>query len=225
MTRNPLIYAASIAVLVCAAAVWMVAVSLSSSLAKIGTAADSLATLPTVLDKRVESLQSTVTALPDLVLPPVLKRVDRGIEKADAQITALRTEVLQRVDTLEHDANARTGEALATIQILQQDVQPVLENAASIEAHADKAVVDLHPQLLGLVAASKVTMGQTAQTMREVERAAPALLEDARGIGKSADGIAADVHQITSDIARPKSFWGKVKAFLESAGKVGARFL
>ena len=38
---------------------------------------------------------------------------------------------------------------------IRSDVEPVLENAASVEAHTDKAIVDLHPQVLGLVAASE----------------------------------------------------------------------
>ena len=44
-------------------------------------------------------------------------------------------------------------------------------------------------------------------------------------IGKSSDAIAADVHTATSDFVKPKTFWQRLKAWLEMAGKVGARFL
>jgi uncharacterized protein YoxC len=172
---------------------------------------------------------------------------DRHARQAEQDLRLRLDAMIARVDAATQKADARTGEALSVVREfrttadarlasiqdqverttngIRSDVRPVLENAANIEAHTDKAVVDLHPQVLGLVAAAKVTAGQTAQTMREVERATPALLKDAQGIGASADGIAADVHTVTTDIAKPKSFWGRFKSWLETAGKIGARFL
>ena len=45
-----------------------------------------------------------------------------------------------------------------------------------MEADTDKTVTDLHPQLLGLVAAGKVTAGEAATTMRDIQRATPEIL-------------------------------------------------
>ena len=64
-----------------------------------------------------------------------------------------------------------------------------------------------------------------AETSEAVGKAAPKLAESAVGIGKSTDAIAADVHTATSDFVKPKTFWQRMKAWLETAGKVGARFL
>ena len=69
------------------------------------------------------------------------------------------------------------------------------------------------------------TAGEMAQAMKTVRDAAPDLAESAVGVAKSADGIAADVHSITADMAKPKGFWAKFRAWLETAGKVAARFI
>jgi hypothetical protein len=166
-----------------------------------------------------------------------------GIRRdAVGQIVALRTDTLARVDTLTAVLDRRTGEALGiadsrlsgavgALDGVRGDLHPILTNVASVTAHADEAAAvllrrdALPAQTLGLIAAAKVTAGETAQTMRTVRDAAPKLAESAVGVGKSADGIAADIHAITADIAKPKTFWARFRAWLETAGKIGARFL
>jgi site-specific DNA recombinase len=64
-----------------------------------------------------------------------------------------------------------------------------------------------------------------AETSEAIGKAAPKLAESAVGIGKSTDAIAADVHTATSDFVRPKTSWQRMKEWLETAGKIGARFL
>ena len=76
-----------------------------------------------------------------------------------------------------------------------------------------------------LVGSATVAARGVAETSEAVGKAAPKFAESAVGIGKSADGIAADVHTATSDCVKPKTFWQRMKAWLEMAGKVGARFL
>jgi hypothetical protein len=136
MTRNPLIYAASIAVLVGAGAVWRVATVTASALHHVSAAADAWAAAPALLAARVTDLQGSVDALPGKVMPPVLKVVDTArrdvVTRADAQITALRGDVMTRVDKIEADANGRTGEALAIVAGIRQDAVPVLTSSARL---------------------------------------------------------------------------------------------
>lgn len=107
--------------------------------------------------------------------------------RAERQIAAARVSLSKQIGNAVSVLDRRVGDSLAvatdqlsraneSIAGLRSDLQPVVAGAVAVESHADKAVVDLHPQMLGLVAASKVTAGETAQTMRDVQRAVPALL-------------------------------------------------
>jgi len=84
---------------------------------------------------------------------------------------------------------------------------------------------DVYWDVKALVGSATVAARGVAETSEAVGKAAPKLAESALGIGKSTDAIAADVHTATSDFVKPKTFWQRLKAWLEMAGKVGARFL
>ena len=58
-----------------------------------------------------------------------------------------------------------------------------------------------------------------------VNKVMPSLADSAASMGKSGAGIATDVHTATTDFVTPKTTWQKIKAWLETAGKIGARFL
>jgi len=111
------------------------------------------------------------------------------LQRSERQIAALRRDVLAEASEIRETADRRAGDtlaradtALATVDSLRRDLKPVLDAAQSTIDHADKTVADLHPQLLGLVAASKVTAGETAQTMREVRGAVPNFLSQSQAI-------------------------------------------
>lgn len=125
--------------------------------------------------KQVNSLQKDTTAqvadLTDKVLGP------QG---------SLKTDLLARVDTL-------TGNVNGQLNQLQAGLKPTLTNVASITAHADEASAILFrrdalpAQTLGLIAATKVTMGQTALTMRDIQNATPGFLTTLNKIGANSD--------------------------------------
>jgi hypothetical protein len=95
----------------------------------------------------------------------------------------------------------------------------------AIVADADSTVRDLHPQMLGLVAASKVTAGETAQTMRTVRDAAPKIVASVADVGNSADGIAADVQREADEATKPKRWWQKILGPIYTVGRLVAAFL
>ena len=57
--------------------------------------------------------------------------------------------------------------------------------------------MDLRPQLLGLTAGWKVVGGETAQTMRDIQRATPQLLTTWQQIEKDVSGSAANINSLT----------------------------
>ena len=151
---------------------------------------------------------ATVSALPYEVSDTRAALVDevRAARKdiaarSERQVAALRKdamaeagEIRQTADRRVGDTLARADRALSAVEGLRGDLAPVLDAAQSTLHQADRTVSDLHPQLLGLVAASKVTAGETAQTMRDFRGAVPSFI--AQG-----NTIAANVNVATSEFS------------------------
>ena len=81
-------------------------------------------------------------------------------------------------------------------------VQPVIEAAQVTLRDTDRTVADLHPQLLGLVAASKVTAGETAQTMRDVRSAVPSFITQGQRISANVDTATAQFSGVATNLNR-----------------------
>jgi len=114
------------------------------------------------------------------------------LSRSERQVAALRTDVMDQATQLQQAADRRIGDTLARADIalgtasdLRGDVKPVLDAAGDTLRRTSQAVADLRPQLLGLIAASKVTAGETAQTMRDVRGAVPGFLGQGQDIAKN----------------------------------------
>jgi hypothetical protein len=100
----------------------------------------------------------------------------------DKRLGSIQGDVAIRLDTALVRADARLGDVTAAVAGLRADLAPTLAHAASVAQHADEASAillrrdALPAQLLGTVAAARVTLGETAETMRDFRRATPALL-------------------------------------------------
>jgi len=186
----------SLAALSLAGGCWMVATEAASMLDHASLAADAIAQAPALLNARV----------------------DQATAKADAQLTALRTEALATIKDSLEVADGR----LASIQA---DLKPVLINAASLTKDAQDSLDDLYPDIRGTVESGAVAVTSVAQAAEAMRDAAPKVAASVVSMGKSGDGIASDVHTATTDFVRPKTRWQKFKAVLETAGKIGARLL
>ncbi len=137
----------------------------------------------------------------------------------------LITESRSMADRRLGDTLARADIALRTVEALRNDVKPAVDGAVALESDAKDSWDDMYWDVKALVGSATVAARGVAETSEAVGKAAPKLAESAVGIGKSTDAIAADVHTATSDFVKPKTFWQRMKAWLETAGKVGARFL
>jgi len=116
--------------------------------------------------------------------------------RTERQAAALRGDVMGEVSEIRKAADRRVGDTLARVDAalgqvdaLRADLKPTLENTASITAHLNDASAILFrrdalpAQILGVTAAAKVTLGQTAETMRDVQRATPRILSTWDEIG------------------------------------------
>ena len=152
--------------------------------------------------------------------------------KADAQFSTIQSESFRQITEFRSMADRRLGDTLAradaalrTVEALRNDVKPAVDGAVALESDAKDSWDDVYWDVKALVGSATVAARGVAETSEAVGKAAPKLAESAVGIGKSTDAIAADVHTATSDFVKPKTFWQRMKAWLETAGKVGARFL
>jgi len=150
----------------------------------------------------------------------------------DGQATALQAGAFQQiadvralVDRRMGDTLARVDVALGTAESLRLDVKPAINGAAALESDAKDSWDDMYWDVKALVGSATVAARGVAETSEAVGKAAPNLAESAAAIGKSADGIAADVHQATTDFVKPKTLGQKLRSWLETAGKLAARFL
>jgi len=194
---------------------------------------DSWASVPDQLGGILDAVQKLPQNIIPLVTTPVLAEVDK-------QATGIRRDLVSVVRDFRTTADRRLGDALSryddTLQVLdqrslsallevdavRQDLQPTIGNLEKITAHTDRAVVDLHPQLLGLVAASKVTAGETAQTMRTFQAAVPGFLAQGQAIAGNVtratvefSGVAANLNRLT----KPK-WYDRLLGYGLSAGSM-----
>jgi hypothetical protein len=118
------------------------------------------------------------------------------LAKADGQLGALQSESFRQIAEFRGVADRRLGDTLARVDTalgmvnqLHTDLQPTLANAESITAHASEASAILFrrdalpAQILGLTAAAKITLGQTATTMRSIQEATPQMLATVQQVG------------------------------------------
>jgi hypothetical protein len=166
----------------------------------------------------VRAATATVSALPgevDAARAALAGEVGAArkdvLTRSERQVAALRKDVLAEVGEIRLDADRRVGDTLAradlalgTAEGLRRDMQPLLDAAEGTLHDTDRTVADLHPQLLGLVAASKVTAGETAQTMREVRNAVPSFITQGQAITANVNtatvefsGVATNLNRLT----------------------------
>jgi len=131
------------------------------------------------------------------------------LDRTEREVAALRTDVMGEVGQIRSTADRRVGDtlarvdtALSTAEGLRSDLRPVEDAAQSTLHDADRTVADLHPQLLGLVAASKVTAGETAQTMRDFRNAFPSFIAQGNSIAANVNVATAQFSGVATNLNR-----------------------
>jgi len=164
----------------------------------------------------VRTTTATVSALPGQVSAARSALVDEVraarkdvLSRSERQIAALRHDVMAEAGAIRQTADRRVGDTLAradaaldTAEGLRRDLKPVLDAAQGTLHDTDRTVADLHPQLLGLVAASKVTAGETAQTMRDFRTVVPSFIAQGQRISANVDTAAAEFSGVATNLNR-----------------------
>ena len=192
--------------------------------------------LPVAVSLEIQATRAALVAEINATRADLINQVEAArtdlLGKTDSQFSTIQSESFRQITEFRSMADRRLGDtleradtALRTVEALRNDVKPAVDGAVALESDAKDSWDDMYWDVKALVGSATVAARGVAETSEAVGKAAPKLAESAVGIGKSTDAIAADVHTATSDFVKPKTFWQRMKAWLETAGKVGARFL
>lgn len=193
----------------------------------VRTAVRLAQTLPNRIDARAQSLQAAVLA--------ELHAQAGGVRKdAVAQLTALQANVFSELDRTRQMVDRRTGDALArvdtalgTVDALRADLQPTLANVKQITGHANEASAvllrrdALPAQLLGLTAAAKVTLGQTATTMRAIQQATPQMLATVQQVGDNVRATTEASTEASRNTAQVMANFARATKLLPTWARIG----
>ena len=146
--------------------------------------------------------------------------------RTERQVAGLRGDVMGEVAEIRVAADRRVGDtlgrvdtALEAVNALHDELKPTLDNAAAITAQTKDASAILFrrdalpAQLLGLTAAAKVTLGQTAETMRDIQRATPEIVANIRATTEASTEASKNTAQVMANFAKatkPLPAWARV---------------
>lgn len=154
----------------------------------------------------------------------VMQQTGKVLTLADQQLTATRADLKQTVAQ-------SLASVIAPIDGIRSDLQPVLDHATNISAHADEASAillrrdALPAQTLGLIAASKVTAGEMAQTMKTFRDAAPQIVASSVQVAASAASIADSGAKEAKLLTAPQTLRQKIVAWLELIPRIALKIL
>ncbi len=137
----------------------------------------------------------------------------------------------------ETDADARIGELLVVARHLDEQLPVIADrqmdrandslalvasNAAQLELRytglpdeirADREYQGLVAETMGVLGATKITMGQAAKTAKVIADEAPKMTEHA-------DRIAVDVTREADTLTKPQSFWSALRSWLLTVARI-----
>jgi len=228
VTRNPLLWSASAAVLIVAAGIWMVCTEAATALRQVGQAAQDFT--PRVM-RSVDGALNDVNARTQ----EAIGRTDARTAEALATVRSLAATATQQIASIQQDARQTAQDATGQIQGMRQDLAPVLANAASLEARYT-ALPDqlgevfkptwasLEPELTcrhsdgsgyGGCWHSRITgiMGEAVNVGGVFTQQFPSFVTTFQETNKSVAGIAGNFNSITAAVDRkyfnppPKTKW------------------
>jgi hypothetical protein len=193
----------------------------------------SLMVLVRDADTTVKAVPASIRATSYAITAEIQATRRELLATVNTQATAIQRTADHRLASIEDMVDARTQQALqiadarltdATDQVakVQADLHPVLANAAaSIDPKEIQGTVR---DTRFLVARAARTAGHIEQMSNAIEKATPEVSQSIVSVGKSADGIAADVKREADTVTRPKHWYEKVLGPVYTVGRIVAAF-
>jgi len=193
-----LLCSAAIAILAVAAAACYVLVAVHDAVAAVP---GELRATRAELAHQVEELRSASLAEIRRQASPLAPMLDRQLSeitgRLDSQLSGMRQDIRDSVFL-----------AVSPVQGLREDLAPTLANLQGITANANEATSILFrrdalpAQLLGVTAAAKVTLGQTALTMRSFQETTPSFLQTLQKVAANSDQATAKTVEAAEESRR-----------------------
>ena len=171
------------------------------------------------LDNQATGIRQDLTGQVEGARKDLLVRTERQVEglRSDVieNVADIRTMADRRID----DSLGRVDKALAILESVNDELKPTLDNAAVITAQAKEASGILFrrdalpAQILGLTAAAKVTLGQSAETMRDIQRATPEIVNNIKATTQASTEASKNTAQVMANFAKatkPLPTWARV---------------
>ena len=159
-------------------------------------------TLPGIVDRQAAGTRKDAV----LVLQGFQKTADSRLASIQADTKAAVTEALTVADE-------RLSDTVEEVHGIREDVKPVLAESQEVLAQVSSAVAMIRPQALGLIAAAKVTAGETAQAARRFDAALPAVLLTWQQIGENSQKTTAATAEVMGNLAaatKPMPKWLRI---------------
>jgi ElaB/YqjD/DUF883 family membrane-anchored ribosome-binding protein len=181
------------------------------------------------IPQQITELRANVNGVLSTALPTAQAEIRATrrelLSTVNKQTTSIREDLFKRVDSTLSVLDRRTGDALDQVKAIRSDLKPTLTNAAALVKDAQDSWDDLYPDVKATVESATVATTSVARASESIVAASPKIADSSTGIAKNVDGITSDLHTITTDIAKPRSFFGKLRVWLETIGKVLARLI
>jgi hypothetical protein len=182
--------------------------------------------LRTLVDPKT-GLQTAVLARVDTATGVIDRQLTNALGKADGQLTnALGkadkqiTAGLAEVHLLNLNADKRSGELLKIAAGVRGDLKPSLDNTAALVKDAQDSLDDSYFDIKATIESATVTTHSIALASEAIANAAPSVSASVVGIGKSADGITADVHTATAEFVKPKTVLQQIQSWLLTIARI-----
>lgn len=195
------------------------------TIVKIGTVADAV---PVKLDVGVVNVQDELSKQMTAVADNLVGEVRASRIDAVHQITALRADLVQEADYARADLSETVAFGFNLVDTHATNVEKLiatpLNSAGDALSEFNVIEHDIRPQIGGLLGASKITMGETAQTLKIVRDAAPQFVRSQEKIAEHIEAITNDVAIITDKVVKPKTKKQVLLELLIPTALIGSRF-
>jgi ABC-type transporter Mla subunit MlaD len=184
----------------------------------VAVSAELQATRTSLVDE-ITGARADVTGQVEAAREDLLSRTDRQVSALRGDVMGEIAEIRDAADRRVGDTLARVDTALGTVNALHDDLKPTLDNASAITAQARDASAillrrdALPAQLLGVTAAAKVTLGQTAETMRDIQRATPEIVDNIKATTQASTEASKNTALVMHNFAeatKPLPKWARV---------------
>jgi hypothetical protein len=187
-------------------------------------------------DTTVRLVPAEITATRSALTAEIQATRHDLLATVNTQATAIRKTADSRLGSIQQMVDTRTAQALqvadsrlagATDQIaaLRQDLHPLLANAAALTKDTQDSLDDLYPDVKASTESATVAITSAAHASEAIRDAAPKVVASVVAIGKSSDGIAADVKREADAIVAPKKWWQKALGPVYTVARFVALFL